>query len=263
MREQRHRYSTAAMSRVLKVSRSGYYAWAGRGPSLRACEDGKLKRRVEIIDKQSRGTYGDPRIHAELAADGVHVGRKRVARLMRELGVRGVSRRKWTRTTVRDPAAAVAADLVKRNFQAQGPNQLWVADITYVPTWSRFVYVAVVLDAWSRRVVGWAFAMHLRTELVSAALEIVAVSLRRSFTTPTVVVSTPRSHSAIAVGRPGCVLRWAVWETPMITRCASRSSRSWSVNGRTVSVYAPLKKLKGPSLSSSRRGILPVAVIRP
>jgi putative transposase len=171
MKEQQHRFPIAMMSRVLEVSRSGYYAWTARSPSRRACEDTALKRCIKSIHEQSRGTYGAPRIHAELAARGVRVGRKRVARLMREQGLRGVSRRKWIRTTVRDRAAAVAPDLVKRNFRARGPNQLWVADITYVPTWTRFVYVAVVLDAWSRRVVGWAFAMHLRVELVLAALE--------------------------------------------------------------------------------------------
>lgn len=170
MREQQHRFPIATMSLVLEVSRSGYYAWMSRNPSRRAREDMELKRDIKIIHERSGGTYGGPRIHAELAAGGVHVGGKRVARLMRELGLRGVSRGKWIRTTARDPAAEVAPDLVNRDFRAQGPNQLWVADITYVPTWSRFVYVAVVLDAWSRRVVGWAFAMHLRTELVLAAL---------------------------------------------------------------------------------------------
>jgi putative transposase len=183
MKEQQHRFPIAMMSRVLEVSRSGFYAWTARSPSRRACEDARLKLRIKIIHEQSRGTYGAPRIHAELEARGVRVGRKRVARLMGEQGLRGVSRRKWTRTTVRDPAAAVAPDLVKRDFRAQGPNQLWVADITYVPTWTRFVYVAVVLDAWSRRVVGWAFAMHLRVELVLAALEM-AVRRRQ----PTAVI---------------------------------------------------------------------------
>jgi putative transposase len=171
MRAQEARHTIATMSRVLEVSRSGFYAWAGRSPSRRACEDAELGNRIRSIHEQSRGTYGAPRIHAELSASGTHVGRKRVARLMRANSIRGVSRRKWTTTTVRDRAAVVAPDLVKRDFRAQGPNQLWVADITYVPTWSRFLYVAVVLDAWSRRVVGWAFAMHLRVELVLAALE--------------------------------------------------------------------------------------------
>jgi putative transposase len=171
MSNQAAQYSVATMSGVLGVSRSGFYAWAQRGRSQRARQDSVLGDGIQRIHKYSRGTYGAPRIHAELASEGTHVGRKRVARLMREKGLRGVSRRKWTTTTVRDRAAVLAPDLVKRNFSAQGPDRLWVADITYVPTWAGFLYVAVVLDAWSRRVVGWAFALHLRTELVLAALE--------------------------------------------------------------------------------------------
>ena len=164
-------HSVARMSRVLSVSRSGFYAWSGRRPSRRARGDAELGARIQKIHEQSRGTYGAPRIHAELTAAGTHVGRKRVARLMRARGLQGVSRRKWVSTTVRDRAAALAPDLVKRDFRASGPNQLWVADITYVPTWSGFLYVAVVLDAWSRRIVGWAFALHLRAELVLAAID--------------------------------------------------------------------------------------------
>ena len=171
MKTQQDRFPISMMSRVLGVSRSGFYEWTARRPSLRACEDAHLGQLIQGIHQLSRGTYGVPRIHAELSASGTHVGRKRIARLMREKGLRGVSRRKWTTTTVRDRAATAAPDLVKRDFRAQGPNQLWVADITYVPTWERFLYVAVVLDVWSRRVVGWAFAVHLRVELVLAALE--------------------------------------------------------------------------------------------
>ena len=170
MKTEQERFPIATMSRVLEVSRSGFYASAGREPSRRACEDEELGRRIRLIHEGSRGTYGAPRIHAELVASGRRVSRKRVARLMRGNGLRGVSRRKWTTTTVQDRAARVAPDLVKRDFKAQRPNELWVADITYVPTWERFLYVAVVLDAWSRRVVGWAFSTHLRVELVLRAL---------------------------------------------------------------------------------------------
>jgi len=183
MKAQEHRHSIVTMTRVLGASRSGYYAWASRRPCRRSAEDAELSRRIRDIHEQSRGTYGAPRIHAELCDCGIHVGRKRVARLMRGNGIRGVCRRKWTTTTVRDRAAVVAPDLVKRDFRAQRPNQLWVADITYVPTWAGFLYVAVVLDAWSRRVVGWAFALHLRVELVLAALEM-AVRRRQ----PTAVI---------------------------------------------------------------------------
>jgi putative transposase len=134
--------------------------------------------KIHTIHLESRGTYGAPRVHAELAAQGIHVGRKRVARLMRAASVQGVSRRKWVTTTTRDPEARAAPDLVQRDFRADGPDQLWVADITYVPTGAGFLYLAVVLDAWSRRVIGWAMATHLRTELVLAALNM-ALEQRR------------------------------------------------------------------------------------
>lgn len=133
---------------------------------------------IRSIHEISRETYGSPRVHAELAAQGVRVSRKRVARLMREAGLQGVSRRKWFKTTVRDADRRPARDLVERRFTAEGPNQLWVADITYVPTWSGFLYLAVVLDVWSRRVVGWSMAGHLRTQLVLDALDM-AVWQRR------------------------------------------------------------------------------------
>ena len=152
--------------RVLGVSPSGYYAWQSRPLSARAQADWALSTQIRAIHDRSRGTYGAPRVHAELAAQGVHVGRQRVARLMRRAQLAGVSRRRPVWTTRRDPAARPAPDLVQRAFMAEGPNQLWVADITYIATWVGFLYLAVVVDAWSRRVVGWAMATHLRTELV-------------------------------------------------------------------------------------------------
>jgi putative transposase len=158
------------MCRVLDVSASGYYAWLDRAASRRVRQDEVLIERIRSIHTRSRGTYGAPRIHAELAAIGTLVGRKRVARLMRAAGLAGVSRRKGCVTTVRDVTQRRAPDLVERNFVAKAPNDLWVADITYVPTWAGFLYLAVVLDAWSRRVVGWAMANHLRTDLVVEAL---------------------------------------------------------------------------------------------
>lgn len=171
-------HRVATMCRVLGVSPSGYYAWRKRPLSPRARADVELSAHIDAIHHASRGTYGAPRVHAELAALGIHVGRKRVARLMRALGIHGVSRRRRPRTTLRDPAHPPAPDLVARDFTAPGPDQLWVADITYIPTWAGFLYLAVVLDAWSRRVIGWAMASHLRTELVLAALDM-AVAQRR------------------------------------------------------------------------------------
>ena len=163
-------FSIRAMCRVLEVSASGYYAWRRRMISVRRRENDNLKRRIRAIHDRSRQTYGAPRIHAELKEEGTSIGRKRVARLMRESGLAGVSRRKRVVTTRRDRWARPAPDLVDRQFVADKPNALWVADITYVPTWVGFLYLAVVLDVWSRKIVGWAMAAHLRTSLVTAAL---------------------------------------------------------------------------------------------
>ncbi len=133
---------------------------------------------ISEIHAMSAGAYGAPMIHAELADRGIHVGRKRVARLMKAAGLQGVTRRKKAWTTKRDVNLRPAPDLVDRRFKADGPNKLWVADITYIPTWAGFLYLAVVLDVWSRRVVGWSMADHLRTELVMNAFNM-AVEQRR------------------------------------------------------------------------------------
>jgi putative transposase len=164
-------YPVVRLCRVLGVSPSGYWAWRKRGPSARARADAQLAGRMVTIHQASRGTYGVPRMHAELATAGTHCGRKRIARLMRQAGLAGCHRRRAFHTTQRDPVAEPAPDLVQRTFTASAPNQLWIADITYVPTWEGFLYLAVVLDVFSRRVVGWSMADHLRTELVVGALE--------------------------------------------------------------------------------------------
>jgi len=170
MRAHQAQYSMRRMGRLLGVSPSGYYAWARRPASKRAQADERLLVEIRSIHQRSRGTYGAPRVHAELRAQGTAVSRKRVARLMREAGLEGASRRRRFSTTIRDRDRRPAPDLVERNFTAEGRDRLWVADITYIPTWSGFLYLAVVLDAWSRRVVGWSMAVHLRTELVLEAL---------------------------------------------------------------------------------------------
>ena len=167
------------MCRVLGLSTSGYYAWLGREPSQRAQQDEELKDQIQSIWEDNREVYGRPRIHAELQDEGIRIGAKRVGRLMKDLDIRGVSRRRRKPgTTKRDKDARPAPDLVDRNFTATGPDQLWVADITYIPTWAGFLYLAVVVDAWSRRVVGWSMANHLRTELVLDAMNM-AVWQRR------------------------------------------------------------------------------------
>ena len=164
------------MAQVLGVSRAGYYAWAARSPSRHAAADRELLRRIRTVHAVSRETYGVPRVHAELKAQGVQVGRKRVARLMRCAGLVGVSRRRGVRTTIRDREDRPAPDLVERNFVAEAPDQLWVADITYVPTWTGFLYLAVVLDAFSRRIVGWSMSNDPKSRLVLDALEMALAS---------------------------------------------------------------------------------------
>ena len=171
-------FPVARMCAVFGVSRSGFYAWQGRKPCARTREDARLKDRIRSAHSRSQQIYGAPRIHADLAAEGLRIGRKRVARLMREEGLQGVSRRRSARTTVRDRRLRPANDLVDRNFFAPAPNQLWVGDITYVPTWSGFIYLAVVVDAFSRRVVGWSMGVDLRTRIVLDALNM-ALTQRR------------------------------------------------------------------------------------
>ncbi len=163
-------HRVATMCRVLGVSPSGYYAWRGRGRSPRAKRDEVLGGTIRAIHEASGGTYGAPRVHAELMAGGCRVSRKRVARLMREAGLAGVSRRRGTHTTRVEPGHRAVPDRVERQFQADAPDRLWVADVTYVPTWTGFVYLAIVLDVFSRRVVGWSMTHHLRTELVLGVL---------------------------------------------------------------------------------------------
>lgn len=162
----------ALCCRLLGVSTSGYYEWRGRAPSARARVDAQLTATIIEIHQASRGTYGAPRVHAELRLGlDVRIGRKRVARLMHAAGLSGVYRRRLRGCTVRDPAADPHPDLVRRVFTADAPNQLWCMDVTQHRTGEGWVYCAVVLDAFSRRVVGWSIADHLRAELVCDALD--------------------------------------------------------------------------------------------
>ena len=172
-------FPIAVMARVLGVSESGFHAWRRRPTSAHARADAALLKRVRTVHASSRDIYGAPRVHAELRARGEKHGRKRIARLMRQAGLVGASRRRTgVTTTRRDRDARPAPDLVDRDFTAKAANELWVADITFVPTATGFLYLAVVLDAWSRKIVGWSMANHLRAELVVDALEM-AVGQRR------------------------------------------------------------------------------------
>lgn len=179
MRANQADFPITAMARVLGVSKAGYYAWVGREPSARTVADAALLKRIRTVHLGSHQTYGAPRVHADLREQGERHSRNRIARLMRAAGLVGACHRRGGPITPRrDQEARPALDLVDRHFVAAAPNQLWVADITYVPTAVGFLYLAVVLDAFSRRIVGWAMANHLRSELVLDALEM-AVTQRK------------------------------------------------------------------------------------
>lgn len=169
-----------------------------RNPSAEARSEAALREPIAAIHESSRVTYGAPRVHFELKEMDQHVSRKRVARLVCMAGIQGVGRRKGTRTTLRSNQEA-APDLVRRDFTARGPDQLWVADMTYIPTWAGFLYLAVVIDVLSRRVVGWSMVNPMRQELVLAALDMTAVRL------PPMAVIHHRDHgsryTSLAIGK--------------------------------------------------------------
>ena len=178
MKANRTEHRVATLCKALGVSTSGFYAWLVREPSAHERRDEELAAKIVTIHRASRETYGRPRVHVELReVYGERVGGKRVARLMRQNGLEGASRRRKCHTTKRGKDARPAPDLVEREFSAAGPNKLWVADITYIPTWAGFLYLSVVVDVWSRRVVGWAMASHLRTSLILDAFDM-AVQMR-------------------------------------------------------------------------------------
>jgi putative transposase len=169
--EEKSHHSVSLLARVLGVTRAGYHAWQKREPSARSQEDARLKVRIQEIHEASYGIYGAPRIRAELlAVDGLGVSKKRIARLMRELDIEGVSRRGRRRTPKSESEAAAAPDLIRRNFTATAPNELWVADITYIPTWEGWLFLAVVVDACSRMVCGWSMRDDLQADVVLDAL---------------------------------------------------------------------------------------------
>lgn len=176
--QEKARYPVRILCTALGVSPSGYYAWRSRGPSARERSDADLSEKIRRFHARSRGTYGVPRIWADLAESGDRVSRKRVARLMRGDHLAGVHRRRFVRTTIRDEHAEPFPDLVDRDFTASGPDRLWVADITELPTRSGSCYLAAITDAWSRRVVGWSMATHMRAELVTSALDAAVVRRR-------------------------------------------------------------------------------------
>ncbi len=164
-------YPMRILCRVLRVSRSGYYAWRTRKPSARQLEDERLRPKVMEAFKTGRGTYGSPRVRDELVDQGFEIGRKRVARLMRELGLQGVTPRKFRMTTNSDHGHPIAKNLIDRDFVASGPNEKWATDITYIWTAEGWLYLAIVMDLYSRRILGWSVADHMKTELCLDALQ--------------------------------------------------------------------------------------------
>jgi putative transposase len=225
---------------VLGVSRAGYYAWKDRSPSPRAMRDAQLSKQIAEIHDESQGTYGWPRIHAELRHRGVRASRKRVARLMRRAGLSGMVRRRKGRTTIRVPGVATAPDLVRRDFAPTAPNRLWVADLTEIATWEGKLYLAVVVDCYSRRCVGWAMAEHMRAELVVEALEmaiwqrrpaagLVHHSDRGGQYVSLIFGQTARDAGiAVSMGAKGCALDNAVCEAFFATlKKELTRRRSW------------------------------------
>lgn len=234
---------------LLGVSTSGYYDWASRAPSDRALSDAWLIERIKAIHADNREVYGSRRVTAELRlGDGVVVSRKRVQRLMRRAGLSGLQRVKRGRTTIRVPGVRVADDLVERNFRPAAPDVLWVTDITYLRTWEGWVYLAAVQDAFSRRIVGWSMADHMRSELVVDALQM-AVHRRRpepglvchsdqgsQFVSLAFGQTARNAGIAVSMGSKGCAYDNAVAETFFATlKKELVHRRSWPTRRELIS----------------------------
>jgi len=220
-------HSIALMCRVLAVSRSGYHAWARRPSSARAIQDARLTARICELHTLRRGVYGSPRIWADLVLDdGERIGRKRVERLMRQAGLSGLITKKHKATTVRVAGVTVAEDRLDRDFAAGAPDRCWVADITYLRTWEGWLYLVAVQDLYSRRIVGWSMADHMRTELVSDAL---AMALARRRPDPGLIYhsdqgSSCRWRSASRPAPPASPNQWEARATASTTPSPRASS---------------------------------------
>lgn len=227
-------YPVAVLCRVLGVSRAGYYAWRQRGSAARVHQDAALTVEIRQVYARSRQTYGAARIHADLVAQGIAVGRKRIARLMRLAQLVGCGRRRRTvKTTITDPTAVPAPNVVARDFYPVALNRLWIGDITYVPTDEGWLYVATLLDAYSRRVVGWAMADHLRTELALGAL---TMALARRRPVPTALVHHTDRGCQYTAARYQTAL--ATWR---ITCSMSRTGNCYD-NAMAESFFATFKR---------------------
>jgi putative transposase len=224
-------YAVRRLCRVLQVTPSGYYAWLHRGPSAHQRDTDRLKVRIRGIHTASRGTYGSPRISEQLKQDGFPVGRARVARLLQDMGLIGLPVKRFQRTTDSDHQRPVAPNVLNRDFDATQPNQRWSTDITYVWTWEGWLYLAVVLDLFSRRVVGWAIQPHLRAEL---ALEALHMALGRRVPEAGLLLHSDRGCQYAADAFQ------AVLRDRAIVCSMSRKGDCWD-NAVTESFFATLK----------------------
>lgn len=218
------------MCRLLKVSRSGYYAWRVRKPSQRALDDEALRVQIQGIHRRSRGTYGSPRIRDELVDRAIPVGRRRVARLMREQALQGIPKRRFHKSVASSPGS-VAPNLLDRQFAVTGPNKIWASDITYLGLGRRWVYLAIVLDLYSRRIVGWELSRIADTSLVLSALRMALLSRR-----PETLLHHSDRGSQYTSRRYLRVLREAQIQVSM-----SRKGDCWD-NAVAESFFATLKR---------------------
>jgi putative transposase len=226
-------YPITVLCRLLEISRAGFYAWVHRGPSRRATVDAALSVAIRSVHSQSRQTYGSPRVHAALCVDGTRVSRKRVVRLMQAAGLRGCTARRTLRTTVSDPTATPAPNLVQRRFDVGELDRVWVTDITYLATDEGWLYLAAMLDACSRRVVGWALADHLRTEL---ALEALTMALRER---------RPSSGELVHHSDRGCQYTAGAYQAVLAShglRCSMSRTGNCLDNAMAESFNATLKR---------------------
>jgi transposase InsO family protein len=251
--ERAQQRSVKRACQLLKVSRAAYYTHRAGNVSARQRDDEQLTERIRQAHQASKGRYGAPRIHAQLRRAGHRLARKRVARLMREHGLHGRTPRRFTRTTVPDPAATARADLIRRDFavSAAAVNRRWCGDISYIPTWEGWLYLATVIDIASRRVVGFALADHLRTELVADAL------------TNAVAVRDPAPGVIFHADR-GCQYTSSDYATLAddleVTLSTGRTGQCWD-NALAESFFASLKgeclnQQPWPTRAAARRAVV-------
>ena len=227
---ERASFPIAFSCRVFDVSRSGYYRWLDAEPSERAQEDAELTVEITHIHRKHKGRYGSPRVHRDLREQGRPVSRKRVARLMRQQGLRGHTPRRFRRTTDSRHSHRIAPNLLARDFAASAPNEAWVGDITYVPTRDGWLYLAVLLDLFSRRVVGWAMSDRIDTELGLSALQM-AVEQRNP--QPGLIHHTDRDCRYASDDYQAALAQHGMVVTPSQRACSPHSKRSCSATSRS------------------------------